>query len=377
MALTRIAGWLVLGFILVFFPYFETWPGFHWFIVHLQEETGINLSTFQMTTFAVWLVVLMGLNLLTGYSGQISLGHGALVACGAYMAAVLIDHTATPVAVAVLAGGLVTALIGFGIGIPALRLSGPYLAIATLALIVSMPQLLKLDSISEWTGGATGIDLPIAQAPSFIDGLVDSRQWLYYTVMAPAVIMTILAWNIARSPVGRAFVAIRDSEVGAQQMGVNLAAYKTLAFALSALYAGIGGALFAYSQDFVSPESFSVFQSITFLVVLVIGGLGSILGGILAAGFFTFQAGVITRLTEVVPALDQLRWAVYGVVLIIVMIFLPTGAAGLVRQLADRETWRRTFRRLQGLAPGSRELPAAPASTEATANPGQGGDQHD
>jgi branched-chain amino acid transport system permease protein len=267
-------------------------------------------------------------------------------------------------------------LIGFGIGVPALRLSGPYLAIATLALIVSMPQLLKLDAISDWTGGATGIDLPIVTAPGAVDGLIDDRQWLYYTVMVPAVIMTVLAWNIARSPIGRAFVAIRDSEVGAQQMGVNLAAYKTLAFALSALYAGLGGALFAYSQDFVSPESFSVFQSITFLVAVVIGGLGSILGAVLAAAFFTFQTGVITRLTELLPAVDRLRWAVYGVVLIIVMIFLPTGAAGLVRQLADRDTWRRALARLRSRSRGSRETPVGSTATPAT-GPVQGGDDND
>ncbi|MEX1255299.1 MAG: branched-chain amino acid ABC transporter permease [Dehalococcoidia bacterium] len=358
----RIIAWIILGLALIFFPYFETWPGFHWFLVHLEEQTGINLSTFQMTTFAVWLVVLMGLNLLTGYSGQISLGHGALVACGAYIAAILLEHTATPVGVAVLVGGLGTAVIGFGIGIPSLRLSGPYLAIATLALIVSMPQLLKLDAISDWTGGATGIDLPLARAPGSIDGLVDDRQWLYYSVMAPAVIMTIIAWNIARSPIGRAFVAIRDSEVGAQQMGVNLAVYKTLAFALSALYAGVGGALFAYSQDFVSPDSFSVFQSITFLVAIVIGGLGSILGAILAAAFFTFQSGVINRLTELLPAVDQLRWAIYGGALIIVMVFLPTGAAGFVRQVASGEAWRATTARLQALLPGSRSAHANEAT---------------
>jgi branched-chain amino acid transport system permease protein len=372
----RVLGWLLLGLALLFFPYFETWPGFHWFIVNLEDKTGINLTAFQMTTFAVWLVVLMGLNLLTGYSGQISLGHGALVACGAYIFAILLDNTATPVGVAVLVGGLGTAVIGFGIGIPALRLSGPYLAIATLALIVSMPQLLKLDAISDWTGGATGIDLPLVRAPGAVDGLMDDRQWLYYTVMTPAVIMTVLAWNITRSRIGRAFVALRDSEVGAQQMGVNIALYKTLAFALSALYAGIGGALFAYSQDFVSPDSFSVFQSITFLVAVVIGGLGSILGAILAAAFFTFQTGVITRLTEVIPAVDKLRWAVYGVVLIIVMIFLPTGAAGLVRQVASGEAWRGRLSRLQGLLPGSR-----PAHAEETAKPKEGtrqeGDHND
>jgi branched-chain amino acid transport system permease protein len=159
--------------------------------------------------------------------------------------------------------------------------------------------------------------------------------------------MTLLAWNLTRSRFGRAFIALRDSEIGAQQMGVNIALYKTLAFGLSALYAGVGGGLFAYSQDFVSPDSFSVFQSITFLVAIVIGGLASILGGILAAVFFTFQSGVITRLAELLPGVDRLRWAIYGGALILVMISLPGGAAGFVhglrrfRPAEAAATWRR------------------------------------
>jgi len=330
-------AWLALVAALFFFPYFDTWPGFAWFLRNLEETTGLNLSVFEVTTFAVWLVILTGLNLLTGYSGQISLGHSALVAAGGYIAAILLDpdnSTEVPVAVAVLGAGLGACAIGFAIGVPALRLSGPYLAIATLALIVSLPQLLKLDNIAEWTGGASGINLPTPHAPSFLDGVVDDHQWLYYSVMFPAVIMTVLAWNLMRSRVGRAFIALRDSEIGAQQMGVNVALYKTLAFGLSALYAGVGGGLFAYQQQFVSPESFGVFQSIQLLVAVVIGGLASILGSILAAAFFTFQVGVIGRLTEVIPAVDRLRWAFYGVLLIVMMVSLPTGAAGLVRRLA-------------------------------------------
>ncbi|OGO49427.1 MAG: hypothetical protein A2148_08065 [Chloroflexi bacterium RBG_16_68_14] len=329
-----VLAWLLLGLTLLFFPYFSTWPGFAWFLDHLAETTGISLTPFQLTTFAVWLVILTGLNLLTGYSGQISLGHGALVAAGAYIVAILLDRTGTPVAVAILVGGLGAGAIGFAIGVPALRLTGPYLAIATLALIVSMPQILKMDAVNDWTGGASGIDLPLARAPGVIDGLVDDRQWLYYSVMLPAIIMTVLARNLTRSRIGRAFIALRDSEIGAQQMGVNIALYKTLAFGLSALYAGVGGGLFVYSQDFASPESFSVFQSITLLVVLVIGGLASILGAILAAVFFTFQTGVISRLGEVLPAVDRLRWAIYGGLLILIMIALPSGAAGLVQRLS-------------------------------------------
>ena len=334
-------AWVLFGLLLLFFPYFQTWAGFDRALDEIGKTTGIRLTAFEVTMLAVWLVILTGLNLLTGYSGQISLGHGALVACGAYIAAVIVDNTSAPIAVAVLAGGLGAGLIGFGIGIPALRLTGPYLAIATLALIVSMPQILKMDAFSDWTGGATGINLEQARAPGSIDGLVDDRQWLYYSVMAPAIIMTVLAWNITRSRVGRAFIALRDSEIGAQQMGVNIPLYKTMAFGLSALYAGVGGGLFLYAQSFTSPESFSVFQSIQFLVVIVIGGLASILGGILAAAFFAYNPAVISRIAEVMPGwiaeplepFERLRWAIFGSVLIIVMVTLPSGAAGLVRRL--------------------------------------------
>jgi branched-chain amino acid transport system permease protein len=333
---TRTVGWALLALVLIFFPYFNTWWGFSWFLEQLNSTTGINLTVFQMTSLGVWVVILTGLNLLTGYSGQISLGHGALVAVGAYIAAILLDRTATPMAFAVLAGGVGAGAIGFAIGFPSLRLTGPYLAIATLALIVSMPQLLKHDDlidIARFTGGASGIDLPTARAPGTVDGLMDDRQWLYYSTMVPAAIMTVLAWNIARSRIGRAFIALRDSEIGAQQMGVNIAFYKTLAFGLSALYAGVGGGLFVYTQDFASPESFSTFQSITFLVSIVIGGLASILGSVLAAAFFTFQTGVIAKLADYLPAVDRLRWAIYGATLIVVMILLPTGAAGLVQRV--------------------------------------------
>lgn len=339
-------GWLLLAFFLIFFPYFHTWPGFSWFLHHLAETTGIGLGgsfgVFQMTTLGVWLVILTGLNILTGYSGQISLGHGAFVAAGAYIVAILLDRTSTPLVVAVLAAGIGTMALGFAIGVPSLRLTGPYLAIATLAVIVSLSQFLKWDQVSDLTRGATGIDLPSAKSPTFLglDRLMDNAQWVYYSVMVPAVIMTFLAWNLMRTRYGRAFIAIRDSEIGAQQMGVNVALYKTLAFGISALYAGVGGGLFAYTQDFVSPESFGVFQSIQFLVVIVLGGLSSILGSILAAVFFTFQAGVIDRVAEVIPGVDRLKWAIFGGALIVTMITLPGGVASLphkLRQLRPAE----------------------------------------
>ncbi len=358
LARPALIGWVLLGLFLLFFPYMHTWPGAASFLDSIDDTTGLGIGgtfgVFQMTTLGVWLVILTGLNILTGYSGQISLGHGAFVAAGAYIAAMLLDQTATPLVVAILAAGVGTMAIGFAIGIPSLRLTGPYLAIATLAIVVSLPQFLKWDKVSEWTKGSTGIDLPSADVPTFLglDRFMDDSQWLYYSVMAPAVLMTILAWNLTRSRIGRAFIALRDSEIGAQQMGVNVSLYKTLAFAISALYAGVGGGLFAYTQDFVAPDSFGVFQSIEFLVVIVIGGLASTLGSVLAAIFFVYQDGVVEKLAEIVGFPARLRWAFFGVGLILIMIIAPNGVAGLVQRMR-RLRWSDVQEVLRQARPGA------------------------
>lgn len=353
----RILGLVLLLAVLAVFPYLYTWPFFGGFLDEFR--------TFQATRFGLWLIILLGLNLLTGYSGQISLGHAALVAIGAYVAAVLMNDgfmgQSVPVAVAVLSAGIFTGFLAFLLGAPALRLSGPYLAIATLAMIIALPQILKLESISfagqdidlnvaNWTGGVQGLLLDRPRSPGSLDGLVTDRQWLYYEVMVPAVIMTAMAANLARSRVGRAFIAIRDTEVGAEHMGVNLSLYKMTAFGLSGLYAGVGGGLFAYTEAFMSPDSFEVIKSITMLVAVVLGGLASIVGTVFGALFMAFQneivdavSGLITRIPTAdalkgyIPTtksdFERLRGAVYSVPLIIFIIFAPGGLAGLMRQI--------------------------------------------
>ncbi|OGO07885.1 MAG: hypothetical protein A2Y61_08340, partial [Chloroflexi bacterium RBG_13_60_13] len=313
----RLLGMILLLAALAVFPYLYTWPFFGGFLDEFR--------TFQATRFGLWLIILLGLNLLTGYSGQISLGHAALVSVGAYVTAVLMSEgfmgQDVPIAVGVLAAGLLTGALAFLLGIPALRLSGPYLAIATLAMIIALPQILKLESISfagrEWntnvaglTGGVQGLLLDRPRAPGSIDSLVTERQWLYYEVIVPTVIMTFMAWNITRSRIGRAFIAVRDTEIGAEHMGVNLALYKMTAFGLSGLYAGVGGGLFAYTEAFMSPDSFDVIKSITMLVSIVLGGLASITGTVVGALFMAFQneivdsvSGLITR----IPSADALE----------------------------------------------------------------------
>jgi len=395
----RVLGLILLLAVLAVFPYLYTWPFFGGFLDEFR--------TFQATRFGLWLIILLGLNLLTGYSGQISLGHAALVAIGAYVAAVLINDgfmgQNVPVAVAVLTAGVSTGMLAFLLGAPALRLSGPYLAIATLAMIIALPQILKLESISfagqdinldvaHWTGGVQGLLLDRPKSPGSLDGLVTDRQWLYYEVMVPAIIMTAMAANLARSRVGRAFIAIRDTEVGAEHMGVNLALYKMTAFGLSGLYAGVGGGLFAYTEAFMSPDSFEVIKSITMLVAIVLGGLASIVGTVFGALFMAFQNEIVDAISGLIPSIDilkgylpttksdfeRLRGAVYSVPLIIFIIFAPGGLAGLVRQVGNSApTWWQGARlrvtgwaSLVGLAtPRRRTGPDSGPTTEAAHDP--------
>jgi branched-chain amino acid transport system permease protein len=318
------------------FPFLHNWPFFGGFISEFR--------TFNATMFAVWLLVVLSMNLLTGYSGQISLGHAAVMLVGAYTTAVLFDQYGVPLGLAVLMAGLFTGVLGgVVIGFPAVRLAGPYLAIATFSLIITMPQILKIEVLMRWTNGAMGIPTRQVQPPGFVDGFLDQRQWIYYAAMGTAVVMTILFWNLTRSRIGRAFVALRDSEIGAEQMGVNVPLYKALAFGISSLYAGIAGGLYFMVQAFVAPESLGFLDSILFLVAIVVGGLATILGSIFGALFMTFQSELISELAKIVPEADRMRGVIYGFLLIGMMIFFPRGMAGFVHSLAGwRSMWERT-----------------------------------
>ncbi len=320
--------------ILVLFPYLYRLPFFSHFLSSFRN--------FQATRFAIWLVILMGLNLLTGYSGQISLGHAALVAVGAYIAAILMKDSGAPIFLAVLGAALLTGLLGFLIGIPALRLSGPYLAIATLALIIVLPQILKHPSIDQWTGGVSGIRLSSPRVPVSLANNLDMNvdQWLYYNCMAAALIMTAMAWSLTRSRFGRGFVALRDSEIGAQQMGINVSLYKMTAFGISSMYAGAGGALYFYQAAYLGPTSFDILFSLTLLVMIVLGGLASITGTIFAALIMTFRVDITNFVANHIPFGDQIgiessRGAIFGILLILSIIFTPRGIAGNIEHMKE------------------------------------------
>lgn len=338
----RILGLALLGLIILGFPYFNTmfefmsgWPFFGWWVEPFR--------IFQAGRFGVWIIILLGLNMLTGYSGQISLGHGAFVAVGAYVAAILMTQYDVHVILAVLAAGVFAGVVGFLVGVPALRLTGPYLAIATLALVIALPQILKHDWVSDWTLASQGINFyehgTPPRTPEMLEDMVEKDQWLYYCTIVPALIMTVLAWNITRSRLGRAFIAIRDTEIGAQQMGIDVALYKMTAFGVSSFYAGIGGGLFVFSEAVLGPATFDIISSLTMLVVLVLGGMASVLGSIFAAAIMTMRIEIVDTLVKLIPfgeelRIDALRGAIYGGLLIVAIIMGPRGLAGGIRELA-------------------------------------------
>ncbi len=284
----------------------------------------------------VYAIVALGLNLLFGYAGQFSLGHAGFFAIGAYASALLTSRLDVPFIVALLAAGFLTAIIGFLLGLPALRLSGPYLAVATLGFGLAVPQLILWQGA--WTGGAMGLhSLPLASIPIGLNNSIVFRtdQEYYYLALGALILLTILARNIVNSDTGRSFISIRDSELAARAMGVDLVRYKTAAFALSAFYAGIGGSLYAHLIHGISPEDFTVFLSIDFVTMIVLGGLGSVSGALLGAFLLMLLQNLLTRL-PVVRDFKNLYVIVLGVILILTITFLPRGIAGAWKSLRLR-----------------------------------------
>ena len=276
-----------------------------------------NYRVFQLTLAWAYAIALLGLNMLTGYNGQISLGHGAFYAIGAYVAAILMDKFGLPYWATIPVAGAACLVVGFLFGLPALRLEGLYLAVATLALAVATPH---------WTGGVQGIVIIKPDAPAWLPIKLSQDQWLYFFALFWVVVLFVIAWNLLRGRVGRAMVAIRDQPVAAQVMGVNTALYKSLTFGVSAMYTGIAGAVGAIAVQFVAPDSFGLFLSLS----LLIGGLASISGAILGALFIQFVPKFADQISKAAP------WAIYGVVLILFMYLMPTGVAGFVRLVGAR-----------------------------------------
>ncbi len=373
------------------------------------------MSAYNVTQIVVLAIVAIGLNIVTGYAGQISLGHGALVALGAYTTAILVyDHGwawwwTLPVS------ALLTAAVGFVVGLPSLRLSGPYLAMATLALAIVLPMVIKSNKVQGFTHGVQGIPLESLQRlrechrvrltvnpdtrcatrlqdgstvtryftdaqpapPDFLTDYLGAEEYRYFVSLAIAAVMVYFANRLVGSRHGRAFVALRDSEVAAQVMGISLARYKTVAFAISAFFAGVGGSLYAVSVGFISPDSFSLTFSLAFLVMIVLGGLQSILGSILGATIVWLLQLNVPSIKIELPSIgfyaDFAPQVVYGLVLILVMIFMPHGLAGFfynlphsrfaarLRRLTATRAQPAPVQTAVGSAPGSSSAPAGQA----------------
>ncbi len=284
--------------------------------------------TFQFTLVLVYAIALLGLNILTGYNGQISLGHGAFYAIGAYCAAILMDKYGVPYWATLPVAGAVCLFAGFLFGLPALKLEGLYLALATFALGVSLPPLLKYHHLEKWTGGVQGISILKPDPPEFLTGLgiaLNQDQWLYFFTLAVTVAMFLIAWNLLRGRIGRAMIAIRDNHIATETMGVNNAMVKSLTFGVSAMYTGVAGALGAIAVQFVAPDSFNIFLSITLLIGIVIGGLASIPGAIYGALFIQFVPNIADDISKAAP------WAIFGLFLLAFVYVLPAGVAGAIR----------------------------------------------
>ena len=309
-----------------------------------------NYYVYVANYMAINIIVVIGLNLLVGYTGQISLGHAGFFAIGSYGTIVLMTKLHFPFLLALPAAALIAAGFGFLLGLPALRLEGPYLTIATLGFGLTITQV-----IGRWDffGGRQGLHAPELHIGSWH---LSSDRDFYYLLMIITVLMTVAARNLIKTRVGRAFIAIRDADIAAETMGVNLVFYKTLSFAISAFYAGVAGGLFAFVLRFIEPEIFTLLMSIMFLAMVVVGGLGSIMGSIAGACLLSWMDLQLRNILNIpylgewlealsksyfsITGVSNIQYIVFGLILIAIMLFEPLGIFGIwIRTKKYWKTW--------------------------------------
>src|SRR5438128_8096464 len=287
-----------------------------------------NFVIFQMTMVMVYGLAVLALNILTGGSGQFSLGQSAFYALGAYTTAVLMENANMNYALTLPVAGLVAFGAGFLFGKPALRLSGIYLALATFALATAMPQLLKLHFLEHWTGGVQGLVVLKPDAPFGLP--IGQDKWFYYFTLAIALAIYVGSVNLLRSRSGRAFMAIRDNEIAASAMGVDVALYKTLAFGVSAGITGVAGGLGAIAVQFVAPDGYTIVLAINLFLGMVVGGVGWLPGSLVGSAFIIFVPNIAEGISK------GLSGAVFGVILFTIIFAVPGGARQVARQLVER-----------------------------------------
>ena len=310
--------WLaVAGALLVLFPFMAS---DYW--LYLACLVSINVASAT------------GLNILTGYTGLVSLGQAAFMGLGAYTVAIVQARWGTPVLFNLLAGGFVAMLGGIVVGLPSLRVKGLYLAIATIAASFIAHFLFANLRL---TGGTAGLTLQ----PATVFGVaLDTSFRLYWVIVPVTLLMLLGAANLFRTRTGRAFIAIRDRDISAEVLGIPLLRYKLLSFGLSSFYAGVAGGLWAYFFRVVTPESFPLLMSIFFLAAIIVGGMGSILGGILGAVFMTMVPELLKLIVDLLPGgselavfLSPVRTMVFGLLIIVFLVFEPQGLAQMWRRL--------------------------------------------
>ena len=309
-----------------------------------------NYYVYMANYMAINIIVAIGLNLLVGYTGQISLGHAGFFAIGAYGTIILMTKAHFPFLLALPVSAMATALFGFLLGLPALRLEGPYLSIATLGFGLTITQVIGR---IEFFGGRQGL-----HAPDLIIGPwhLNTDRDFYFLLIPLTVILTLAARNLTRTKIGRAFVAIRDADIAAETMGVNLTLYKTLAFAVSAFYTGLAGGLYAFVLRFIEPQIFSLLMSIIFLAMVVVGGLGSIFGSIAGACLLSwldlelrnilsipYLGGWLEALSKSyfsITGVSNIQLIIYGLIMVMIMLFEPLGIYGFwIRTKIYWKTW--------------------------------------
>jgi branched-chain amino acid transport system permease protein len=309
-----------------------------------------NYHVYMANYMAINIIVAIGLNLLVGYTGQISLGHAGFFALGAYGTIIFMTKVHLPFILALPAAAFSAALFGFLLGLPALRLEGPYLSIATLGFGLTITQVIGRIEIF---GGRQGLHTPdLTIGPWHLESDKD----FYYLLMIITVLLTLAARNLIKTKVGRAFIAIRDADVAAETMGVNLTFYKTLAFAISAFYTGIAGGLFAFVLRFIEPEIFTLMMSIIFLAMVVVGGLGSIMGSIAGACLLSWLDLSLRNILSVpylgewlealsksyfsITGVSNIQFIIYGLIMVLIMLFEPLGIYGFwIRTKIYWKTW--------------------------------------
>jgi branched-chain amino acid transport system permease protein len=287
-------------------------------LLFLVPAFAKNFIVFQMTMLLIYGLAVLALNILTGGSGQFSLGQSAFYAIGAYTSAILMEQYNVNYALTLPVAGVICFGAGFLFGQPALRLSGVYLALATFALATAMPQLLKLNFFEKWTGGVQGLVVTKPDAPFGLHLSQDA--WLYYFTLAVVVAIYVFSVNLLRSRSGRAFMAIRDNEIAASAMGIDVALYKTLAFGVSAGITGVAGGLGAIAVQFVAPDSYTIQLAISLFLGMVVGGVGWLPGSIVGSAFIIFVPNIAEGISK------GLSGAVFGVLLFLVIFLVPHGA---------------------------------------------------